>query len=66
MDYRILLGFAVILTLLLAVFRLLGVIDWTWIWVTSPIWLSWIAAILTIIVTIIIIGDANRHFKDFM
>lgn len=70
MDYRIyyrtLLGFAVILSLMLTVFKLIGVIDWTWIWVVSPIWILWIVATVIILVTLIIIGDANRNFKDFM
>ncbi len=66
MDYRTLIGFAVIMSLLFAVFKLLGVIEWTWICVVSPIWISWIVAILAIFVTLIIIADANRNFKDFM
>lgn len=66
MDYRTLIGFAVIMSLLFAVFKLLGVIEWTWIWVVSPIWIFWIAATVIILVTLIIIGDANRNFKDFM
>jgi hypothetical protein len=39
-----------ILTIVFFVLKMLNVIDWTWIWVLSPIWIS---LILTIIIVII-------------
>ena len=39
-----------ILTIIFFVLKMLNVIDWAWIWVLSPIWIS---LILTIIIVII-------------
>lgn len=39
-----------VLTIVFFVLKMLNVIDWTWIWVLSPIWIS---LILTIIIVII-------------
>lgn len=32
-------GFCGILTIVFIVLKLTGVIDWTWLWVLSPIWI---------------------------
>ena len=47
-------GFAEALTLLFITLKLCGVIDWPWLWVISPIWitLALIAVIAIIIVAI--------------
>lgn len=39
-----------ILTIVFFVLKMLNVIDWAWIWVLSPIWIS---LILTIIIVVI-------------
>jgi uncharacterized membrane protein len=36
------------ITLILVILKLTGVIDWSWIWVTSPIWIP-IALVLFIL-----------------
>ena len=33
-------GFMGLLTILFIALKLLGVIDWAWIWVLSPLWIS--------------------------
>lgn len=33
-------GFLSTLTLIFVVLKLLGLIDWPWLWVLSPIWIS--------------------------
>lgn len=33
------LGFADVLTIVFIVLKLVGVINWSWIWVLSPIWI---------------------------
>jgi len=33
-------GFAGLLTIVFIVLKLLGKIDWAWIWVLSPLWIS--------------------------
>lgn len=46
-------GFAGLLTLLFIGLKLAGVIDWPWLWVLSPAWIS------TIVVAVIIIIAAR-------
>lgn len=46
-------GFTGLLTLLFIGLKLAGVIDWPWLWVLSPAWIS------TIVVAIIIIIAAR-------
>jgi hypothetical protein len=50
-------GFAGALTILFVALKLTGVIDWSWWWVLSPIWISAsiVAAILIIGVTVILV-----------
>ena len=47
-------GFSGLLTIAFVVLKLLGYIDWSWWWVLSPLWISFILATLVIIVVIII------------
>ena len=42
-------GFAGLLTLVFIVLKLVGVIDWSWLWVLSPIWITTIIVILIIL-----------------
>ena len=53
------LGFADALTLLFIALKLCGVIDWKWIWVLSPIWISilFLALIFLVIVVLSVIAD---------
>lgn len=46
-------GFSGLLTIAFIVLKLVGVIDWSWIWVLSPLWIS-TAIVLVIIVVVII------------
>lgn len=41
------LGFGTVLFLIFLVLKLVGVIDWSWWWVTSPLWIS---AALTVLI----------------
>ena len=34
-------GFAGLLTIVFIVLKLCHVINWSWVWVLSPIWISW-------------------------
>ena len=53
------LGFADALTLLFIALKLCGVIDWKWIWVLSPIWISisFLALLFLVIAIISIIAE---------
>ena len=46
-------GFTGLLTLVFITLKLLKVIDWSWWWVLSPIWITAILVIVLLILTII-------------
>ena len=48
------LGFADALTLLFIALKLTGCINWSWIWVLSPIWISLgVLAVLAILIVLL-------------
>lgn len=47
-------GFCGLLTIVFIVLKLIGYISWSWVWVLSPLWISWLIAILLIIILLII------------
>ena len=48
------LGFADALALLFIALKLCGVINWSWIWVLSPIWISLgVLAVLAILIVLL-------------
>lgn len=55
-------GFAECLTIVFIVLKLVGVIDWSWIWVLSPMWISIILVIVVLCVIAII--EAIEDKKD--
>ena len=48
------LGIVSVLTIVFIVLKLLGVIQWSWIWVLLPIWIS--AVIVVAVFSVILIG----------
>ncbi len=49
-------GFAGALTILFIALKLTNVIDWSWLWVLSPLWISVGFSILFLIFVLIIVG----------
>lgn len=47
-------GFTGLLTIVFIVLKLLGVIQWSWIWVLSPIWINIIIVIVLLALLIIL------------
>jgi len=43
-------GFTGLLTIVFIVLKLLGKIDWSWWWVLSPIWISILLVVATVII----------------
>ncbi len=43
-------GFAGLLTIVFIVLKLLGKIDWSWWWVLSPIWISILIVVATVVI----------------
>lgn len=54
------LGFAEVLTVIFIVLKLCKVINWSWIWVLSPLWIGFILGALIILITYIFIYFLNR------
>ena len=53
-------GSSGLLTLLFIILKLFGAIEWDWIWVLSPLWIS---VVLTAIVAIIFLIIAKVKYK---
>lgn len=47
-------GFAGLLTVAFIVLKLVGVINWSWIWILSPLWISAGIGIIVCIIVLII------------
>ena len=43
-------GFVGLLTIAFIVLKLLGVINWSWLWVLSPIWITPIIIIVIVVI----------------
>ena len=46
-------GFTGLLTIVFIVLKLLGVINWSWVWVFAPLWIDLIIALIIILIFII-------------
>jgi membrane protein YdbS with pleckstrin-like domain len=46
-------GLCGVLTIIFVVLKLIGVIDWAWVWVLSPLWISFILGIIGIVIAVI-------------
>jgi len=44
-----------ILTLIFLALKLTDNIDWNWLWVFSPIWISWIIVVILFIIFLIVV-----------
>lgn len=55
------LGIVSVLTIIFIVLKLLGVIQWSWIWVLSPIWIS--AVLVVAVFSVILIGGRIKKGK---
>lgn len=55
------LGFCGVLCIVFIVLKLTGVITWSWVWVLSPIWITWIIAIFLIVIALVLF---KRYKKE--
>lgn len=55
-------GFAGVLTIVFVVLKLVGVINWPWIWVLSPIWIGIGIALIFALILFIIFIIIKRKF----
>lgn len=56
-------GFTGLLTIAFIVLKLVGVINWSWIWVLSPLWISFALFILVLLVVLLPIAIFNKRNK---
>lgn len=55
-------GFVGLLTIVFIALKLLGKIDWSWLWVLSPLWIGFcvLMAVLFLLVIIAFIIEVNK------
>lgn len=53
-------GFTGLLTIVFIILKLIGKIDWSWWWVLSPLWLTFILCMLGFILMIIVIDIMKK------
>lgn len=56
-------GFCGLLTIVFIVLKLIGIIDWSWIWVFAPLWIDFIIALFIIVIFIIFCKMKERDLK---
>ena len=56
-------GFVGVLQITFVVLKLCKVIDWSWWWVLSPIWISTALAILVVLIGIIVIYVRDKRWS---
>lgn len=50
-----------LLTIVFVVLKLIGVINWSWVWVLAPLWISALLSIAIIIICVILGIIFTRH-----
>ena len=53
-------GFGGLLTIVFIVLKLVGVINWSWWWVLSPIWISWVIGLVALLIVFIVVLIKDR------
>lgn len=53
-------GFSGLLTIVFIILKLVGVINWSWIWVLSPIWISFALCVVLFLIVAVIAHIAKR------
>lgn len=53
-------GFAGFLTLIFIVLKLISVIEWSWIWVLSPLWLELLGLMLGFLLYVVIKNNRRQ------
>ena len=54
-NYSTGIGFAGLLTIVFIALKLIGIINWSWLWVLSPIWIEVVVAVLIFVIAIVCI-----------
>ena len=54
MEVKVNLGIQLLLTVIFATLKVLGIINWSWLWVFAPIWITIVAAFAIFIIVLAI------------
>lgn len=60
-------SFTSVLTIIFIILKVAGVIDWPWIWVLSPLWISLALFVLLLLIFLFVflaISIAGEYMKD--
>ena len=53
-------GFTGLLTIVFIILKLVGTIDWSWWWVLSPLWITFLLCMLIFALMILVIGIMKK------
>ena len=53
-------GFTGVLTIVFIVLKLIGIIEWSWVWVLSPLWIGFILGVILLAILIPILVWLNK------
>lgn len=53
-------GICGVLTIVFIVLKLVGVINWSWLWVLCPLWIDILLTVIVLVVIIAIIDNKTR------
>ena len=56
------LGLSSVLTIIFVVLKLVGVINWSWLWVLSPTWISFGLWLIIVVIYAIYIAHDNKKY----
>lgn len=54
MTVKVNLGIQLLLTVIFAILKVLGIINWSWLWVFAPLWVTIVAAFAIFIIVLAI------------
>lgn len=59
-------GLPVVLFVVFLILKLTGVIAWSWLWVTSPLWIGLVLAIVFTVLGVLVVKSKVKNLKkDF-
>lgn len=56
------LGLCSVLTIVFIVLKLVGVINWSWLWVLSPLWIELIIVIVLVVILALLSKGSRRKW----
>ena len=60
------LGLASVLTIVFIILKLVGVINWSWWWVLSPLWINaiFVVLVLAVVFVVVVATDKKKERKE--